>query len=332
MEKKIRVAIVGASGLVGRKVLEILAEKKLMIDEYVLFASSRSAGKTAEFLGQGYTIEELKEDSFDSGFDYAIFSAGGTTSLRFAPIAAKKGCVVIDNSSAFRMDENVPLIVPEVNKEEIKNNQGIIANPNCTTIPATVVLKPLDDKYHIKRIVYSTYQAVSGAGQGGIGDLENGMAGKDPEKFIHPIYNNCLPHIDDFLPNGYTKEEVKMVNETRKILGRPDLKVTSTNVRVPVLNCHSGTINVEFKHDFDLEEVRTILSSSLGIIVEDDFENNIYPLALSADGKDEVFVGRLRRDESVDYGLNMWVVCDNIRKGAATNAIQILEELLKDNN
>ena len=330
MEKKIRVAIVGASGLVGRKVLEILAEKNLPIDEYVLFASARSAGKTMEFSGKNYILQELKDDSFDSGFNYAIFSAGSKTSEHFAPLAVKAGCLVIDNSSAFRMKENVPLIVPEVNKEEIKNNQGIIANPNCTTIPATVVLKPLDDRNHIKRIVFSTYQAASGAGQKGIDDLMNGMLAQAPIKFPHPLYNNCLPHIDDFLPDGYTKEEIKMIEETRKILKRPDLRITSTNIRVPVLNCHSETINVEFERDFDLAEVKTLLQESPGIIIQDDSENYVYPMPLSADDKDEVFVGRLRRDTSVDYGLNMWIVSDNVRKGAATNAIQILEELLKE--
>jgi len=241
---------------------------------------------------------------------------------------------VVDNSSAFRMDPNVPLVVPEVNPSDILLNHGIIANPNCSTIQAVVPLKPLDDKYKIKRIIYSTYQAVSGAGQKGVIDLEQGILGNPPEKFPHPIFNNCLPHIDVFLEDGYTKEEVKMINETRKILGRPELKITATTVRVPVLNSHSESINVEFENNFDLDELKTLLKNSSGIIFQDDISNNIYPLALSSSGHDEVFVGRIRRDDSVPYGINMWVVADNIRKGAATNAIQIVEKLieLKENN
>lgn len=294
--KQFRLAIVGATGVVGRTVLKVLEEKNLPISKYVLFASKRSSGSKLNFMGKDYEVQELKETSFDEGFDFAIFSAGGDTAKKFAPIAASKGCIVIDNSSAFRMDENVPLIVPEVNSEEIKNHNGIIANPNCSTIQAVVALKPLDEKYNIKRIVYSTYQAVSGAGLKGIEDLENGIysfRNKQDytlQKFPYPIFNNCLPHIDVFLENGYTKEEEKMINETRKILKKPDLKITATTVRVPVLNSHSESINIEFEKDFDLKDLIDTLKHSPGIIVQDDITNNIYPLATNATNHDEVFV------------------------------------------
>lgn len=252
----------------------------------------------------------------------------GETSKKYAPIAASKGCIVVDNSSAFRMDKDVPLVVPEVNSNEIFKNKGIIANPNCSTIQAVVALKPLDDKYTIKRIVYSTYQAVSGAGKQGIEDLKNGMQNIAPKKFPYPIYNNCLPHIDVFLDNGYTKEEEKMINETRKILNKPDLKITATTVRVPVFNCHSESINIEFEKEFELDDVMNILKSSPGVVVLDDVKNSIYPIAEKADGNDEVFVGRIRRDFSIKNGLNIWVVADNVRKGAASNAVQIVEKLI----
>lgn len=327
--KKYKLALVGSTGLVGRTACKVLEEKKLPISEYVFFASSKSAGSTIKFLGKEYIVRELKKDSFDEGFNFAIFSAGGETSKIFSPIAVSKGCIVVDNSSAFRMDNDVPLVVPEVNPEDIKWNNGIIANPNCSTIQAVVPLKPLDDKYTIKRIVYSTYQAVSGAGQKGVNDLQNGLHGALPQKFPHPIVNNCLPHIDVFEDNGYTKEEMKMINETRKILNKPNLKITATTVRVPVLNSHSESINIEFENDFNLNDVRTLLQHSPGIILEDDPTNNIYPLATHADGHDEVFVGRIRRDYSVKFGLNLWVVADNIRKGAASNAIQIVEKLIE---
>ena len=341
--KKCRLAIVGATGLVGRTVLKVLEEKKLLIDQYVLFASSKSAGKILKFMDKDYQVQELNENSFDSGFDYAIFSAGGSTSKKYAPIAASKGCIVVDNSSAFRMDEDVPLVVPEVNPEEIKNNHGIIANPNCSTIQAVVTLKPLDDAYGIKRIIYSTYQAVSGAGRNGVLDLENGIkdyineanSNYELQKFDYPIFSNCLPHIDVFLENGYTKEEEKMINETRKILKKPDLKITATTVRVPVFNSHSESINVEFEKelgkDFELEDVIKTLSSAPGIILQDNLyaEKPIYPLAINSSGHDEVFVGRVRKDYSIKSGINLWVVADNIRKGAATNAVQIVELLLK---
>lgn len=326
--RKYKLAIVGATGLVGRTVLEVLAEKNLPISEYGLFASAKSAGQKVLFLDKEYEIQELKENSFDQKFDFAIFSAGSEISKKFAPIATSKNCIVIDNSSAFRMKDTVPLVVPEVNPENIKLNKGIIANPNCSTIQAVVALKPLNDKYKIKRIVYSTYQAVSGAGKKGIDDLNNTLKGLPNSKFPYPIANNCLPHIDAFEGNGYTKEEIKMINETRKILGNPNLKITATTVRVPVINSHSESINVEFENDFDINELKEVLKNSPGIILQDDIANNIYPLARNVSGHDKVFVGRIRRDFSIPFGINMWVVADNIRKGAATNAIQILEHLI----
>lgn len=329
--KKYKLALVGATGLVGRKALQILEEYNLPISEYAFFCSSRSAGTKIEFMGKEYITRELTESSFDEGFDFAIFSAGGDTSKKFSPIAASKGCIVVDNSSAFRMDPNVPLVVPEVNIEDAYKNNGIIANPNCSTIQAVVPLKPLDDKYKIKRIVYSTYQAVSGAGKSGVDDFNNTSKGLEPKKFPHPIYNNCLPHIDVFLDNGYTKEEMKMINETRKILHRPDLKVTATTVRVPVLNSHSESINIEFENKFDIKDIPTLLSNYPGITVQDNPASNLYPLATNASEHDDVYVGRIRRDESVENGLNLWVVADNIRKGAASNAVQIVQKLIEHN-
>ena len=326
--KEYRLALVGATGLVGRTALKVLEEKNLPISEYAFFASERSAGNVIELLGKEYIVKKLDEHSFDSNFDFAIFSAGGDVSKHFAPIAAAHGTIVIDNSSTFRMDPEVPLVVPEVNSEDIESNSKIIANPNCSTIQAVVALKPLDDKYRIKRIVYSTYQAVSGAGQKGVYDLQDTMHGLEPKKFPHPIANNCLPHIDVFTDNGYTKEEIKMINETRKILHRPDLKITATCVRVPVMNSHSESINVEFENDFDLEELKEVLKNSPGIILQDDPSQNIYPLATQATGTDEVYIGRIRRDDSVPFGVNLWVVSDNARKGAASNAIQIMEKII----
>ena len=327
--KEYKFALVGATGLVGETARTVLAEKKLPISEYVFFASEKSAGKKITFLDKEYEVQLLTENSFDQGFDFAIFCAGGNVSKKYAPIAASKGVIVIDNSSTFRMDEDVPLVVPEVNPEDITWNKGIIANPNCSTIQAVVALKPLDVKYKIKRIVYSTYQAVSGAGHKGVMDLENTLKGLPCSKFPHPIANNCLPHIDVFMDNGYTKEEMKMVNETRKILHNDKIKITATTVRVPVINSHSESINVEFEKAFDLDELRELLRNSPGIIVEDDVENNVYPLATEASGKDDVFVGRIRRDFSVDSGINIWVVSDNVRKGAASNAVQIMEKMME---
>ena len=321
--------------------IEVLQEKKLPIDEYVFFASKRSAGKTVKFCDDIYVVQELTEESLKNNFDFALFSAGGDASLKYAPIASEYGCVVIDNSSAFRMDINVPLVVPEVNPEDLNWNKGIVANPNCSTIQAVCALKPLDDAFKIKRIVYSTYQAVSGAGSKGIHDLENGLTNYCSEKglektslnyklekFPYPIFNNCLPHIDKFLDNGYTKEEEKMINETRKILNKPDLAITATTVRVPVFNSHCESINVEFESEFELDKVFDILRNAPGIIVQDDPASEIYAIPTNVSGHDEVFVSRIRRDFSVKNGLNIWVVADNIRKGAASNAVQILENLI----
>lgn len=319
--KNIKLAIVGATGLVGQTILKVLEEKHLPISQYTFFASSRSCGKKLNFLGKEYIVQELTSTSFDEGFDYAIFSAGGDVAKKFAPIAAQKGCIVIDNSSYFRMDATVPLIVPEVNPEEIAHHHGIIANPNCSTIQAVVALKPLDTAFGIKRIVYSTYQAVSGGGYRGVMDLENGIedyvrnknnnqqnllngnlslcsshnSSATPfnyslEKFAYPIFNNCLPHIDVFLENGYTKEEEKMINETRKILKRPQLSITATAVRVPVFTGHSEAINVEFEKDFELENLKQILKGAPGIILKDDLENEIYPTTLDVTNENCTFV------------------------------------------
>lgn len=323
------IAIVGASGLVGGTFLKILEERDLPIKNLYLFASARSAGKEIIFKGKTLIIEELTENSFDREIDIALFSAGGDISKKFAPIASKKGVIVVDNSSAWRMDESVPLVVPEVNPEEISKNNGIIANPNCSTIQSVVPLKIIDDLYGIKRVVYSTYQAVSGSGIKGIEDLQRGLKGEKAKTYPHQIVNNCLPHIDSFLENGYTKEEEKMINETRKILNKKNLPITATCVRVPVLNGHSISINVELEKEVDLEELKAKFRKAKGVVLEDDIKNNIYPLANEVSGTDEVYVGRLRKDFSIENGLNLWVVADNIRKGAATNAVQIAEILMK---
>ncbi len=327
----INLAIVGATGNVGRTFLQVLDEMNVPFDSIKMFTSKRSAGNTLQFKGKDYTCIELNESSFDGAskddINIALFSAGSDAAKIYAPIAAKNNYLVIDNSSCWRMDENVPLVVPEVNKEDIFKHKGIIANPNCSTIQAVVALKPLHDAYNIKRIVYSTYQAVSGAAREGIEDLLEGYKGAPPKKFPHPIVGNCIPHIDVFLDNGYTKEEMKMVKETNKIM-HSDIKITATTVRVPVLNGHSESINVEFEKQFDLAELKEILAKAPGIIIQDDPTKNVYPTALQCDGKNEVFVGRIRRDESVDSGVNLWVVADNVRKGAATNAVQIAIEYI----
>lgn len=328
--KKYNVAIVGATGLVGQTFLQVLEERKFPIKNLYLMASQRSAGKTISYSGKNIIVEELNESSFDKEIDFALFSAGGEISKKFSPIAVSKGVVVIDNSSAFRMVEGVPLIVPEVNPEEVFNHNGIIANPNCSTIQSVVPLKVLDQRYKIRRIVYSTYQAVSGSGFAGIKDLENGLKGKAPENYPHPIAGNCLPHIDVFLENGNTKEEQKMIDETKKILSK-DVRVTATCVRVPVLHSHSVSMNIEFEKGFDLEQIKKELASVRGLVVQDNVKENVYPMAINSKGKDEVFVGRVRRDESVENGVNLWVVADNIRKGAATNTVQIAELLVAGN-
>lgn len=327
--RKYNLAIVGVTGMVGQKFLEVLEEKQLPIENYYMFASARSAGKVINFMGKDHVVEELTPTCFDGkDIDIALFSAGASVSKTYAPIAVDKGIVVVDNSSAWRMEPDVPLVVPEVNPEEILNHKGIIANPNCSTIQAVVALKPLYDRYGIKRIVYSTYQAVSGAGVAGYNDLENGIKGEAPQKFPHPIFSNCIPHIDSFLDNGYTKEEMKMIEETKKILKDNSLRITATTVRVPVFNGHSESINVELKKEFDLDELKNLLANAPGVEVIDDPTNNQYPMPINSNGKDQVFVGRIRRDESVDNGVNLWVVADNIRKGAATNTVQIAEKLV----
>ena len=323
--KKYNVAVVGATGLVGRKMVEILEERKFPVENFYPMSSKKSAGSELEFNGKKYIVEELKEDSFDKAIDFALFAAGGSVSEKFAPIAAKKGVKVIDNSSHFRMDKDVPLIVPEINPEDIGMGYGIFANPNCSTIQSVLPLKPLQDKFGIKRVIYSSYQSVSGSGIKGLKDLENGTT----EKYPYQIQFNVLPHIDDFLENGYTKEEMKMVNETKKILHDDSIKVTATTVRVPVRYAHSVSINVELARPFELEEVFEAFKNYPGIILEDDVKNNIYPMPINAEGKDEVFVGRIRKDISVENGLAFWCVSDNIRKGAALNAVQIAELLIK---
>lgn len=325
----IKCAIVGATGLVGQKFLEILEEKKLPIDEYVLFASEHSEGKKIFFLNKEYTIRKLDEHSFDENFNYALFSAGGTISKKYAKIASEHNTIVIDNSSTFRMNDDVPLIIPEVNFEDIKKyKSNIIANPNCSTIQAVVAISPIHKKYNIKRIIYSTYQAVSGAGQKGIDDYYNTSNNKKTSKFPYPIYNNCLPQIDSFLENGYTKEEEKMINETNKILNS-NIAITSTCVRVPVINCHGESINIETENEFDINDIKRLLANSPSIALLDEPERLIYPINTFVNNKDHVFIGRVRRDFSIKNGLNMWVVADNVRKGAATNAVQILEKLIK---
>lgn len=324
------VAVVGATGMVGRKFIEVLEERNFPIDKIYFFASGRSAGEILKFKDQDVVVEELKEENIKTKkIHFALFSAGGDVSKAFAPVFVKYGATVIDNSSAWRMDPEVPLVVPEVNPEDIKWNKGIIANPNCSTIQAVVALKPLYDKYGIKRIIYSTYQAVSGAGLKGFADLEEGYKGVAPKKFNYPIAGNLLPHIDVFQENGYTKEEMKMIEETRKILHDDKLKITATTVRVPVFYGHSESINVELGKEFDLKEVFDLFDHAPGVILKDDVENLVYPMPIDAAGHDEVFVGRIRRDFSADNGLNLWVVADNIRKGAASNAVQIAECMIE---
>ena len=331
--KKFNVAVVGATGMVGGKFLEVLTERQLPVDNYYLFASAKSAGKKIDFMGKEHTVIELTKEnviSLKGKVDFALFSAGGGVSKEFAPVFVEAGAIVVDNSSQWRMYDDVPLVVPEVNPEDVKWNHGIIANPNCSTIQAVVALKPLYDKFGIKRIVYSTYQAVSGAGVAGYNDLKDGINGVAPKKFPRPIAYNMLPHIDVFMEDGYTKEEWKMIVETRKILHNQSLRVTATTVRVPVFYGHSESINVEFCKKCEKQDVVNALENFPGIIVMDDVKNNVYPTPLDAENHDEVFVGRIRMDESVDSGANLWVVADNIRKGAATNAVQIVELLIKN--
>ena len=327
--KKYNVAVVGATGLVGQTFLKVLKERNFPVEKLYLYASARSAGKIVNFDGKDYTVIELKEENIKDDIDIALFSAGGSISKEYAPKFKAKGAIVIDNSSAWRMEKDIPLVVPEANPEALDGHNGIIANPNCSTIQVMPVLKVLADKYGLKRVVYSTYQAVAGSGQKGINDLEANLKGEPSTNYPHQIAFNLLPHIDSFLDNGYTKEEIKMVEETRKILGLPDLRVTATCVRVPVKMGHAVSVNVELEKPFELEDVFKAFEEKEGVIVQDDVSKNVYPMPIVAEDTDEVYVGRIRRDESVDNGLNLWVVADNIRKGAATNTIQIAETLIK---
>ena len=332
--KEFNVAVVGATGAVGNEMIETLQQRKFPVKNLKLLASERSLGVTLSYKGQDVPVEVLKEDSF-KGVQIGLFSAGGSISQKFAPIAAEDGCVVIDNTSAFRMEPGIPLVVPEVNAHAIKDykKRGIIANPNCSTIQMVVVLKPLHDAARIKRVVVSTYQAVSGTGKKAIYELETQvralLCNEEVEKKVYPhqIAFNCLPHIDVFLENGYTKEEMKMVDETKKIMEDQTIQVTATTVRVPVFFGHSESVNVEFERELTPEAARKLLAKAPGVKVADDPKKNIYPLAIYAAGKDDTFVGRIRKDESIKYGLNLWVVADNIRKGAALNAVQIAEIL-----
>jgi aspartate-semialdehyde dehydrogenase len=333
MSKQPNVAIMGATGAVGEELRKILEQRDFPLSSLKLLASSRSAGKQLEFRGEKISVEELKPESFE-GVDIVLASAGATISKQFAPEAVKRGAVVVDNTSAFRMEANVPLVVPEVNPHAIERHEGIIANPNCSTIQMVVVLKPLHDVAKIKRVVVSTYQAVSGTGLNAIAEMrEQSRAllegGEYPPKvYPHQIAFNALPHIDVFLDNDYTKEEIKMVNETKKIMEDDSIKITATTVRVPVYRGHSESVNIEFASELTAGQAREILSGAPGVKVVDDPSKNLYPLATDCEGKDETFVGRIRADETIPHGLNMWVVSDNLRKGAALNTIQIAERLI----
>lgn len=332
MDKKYKVAVVGATGAVGREMLKTLHDRKFPVSEVIALASERSAGSTVPFGDEELKVGLLKEDSF-AGLDLALFSAGGSVSAKFAPHAAHAGCVVVDNSSNWRMDPRCPLVVPEVNADALARQEGIIANPNCSTIQMVVVLKPIMDAVGIKRVVVSTYQAVSGTGQKGIEELERQVRdlfnGRETENRVYPhqIAFNILPHIDVFLENEYTKEEMKMVNETMKILDNPEIRVTATCVRVPVFYSHSEAVNIETIKKLSPRDCRALLAQAPGVKVLDNPSENIYPLAIDATGEDDTYVGRIREDESIENGLNMWIVADNIRKGAALNAVQIAEAL-----
>jgi aspartate-semialdehyde dehydrogenase len=324
-----KVAVVGATGLVGTVMLKVLEERKFSVTQLIPVASEKSVGKENRFNGRDHSIVSMK-DAISMKPEIALFSAGGSTSLEWAPKFAAVGTTVIDNSSAWRMDKNIKLVVPEINGHLLNDHDKIIANPNCSTIQMVMALAPLHKNYKIKRVVVSTYQSVTGTGAKALQQLEDESSGKSADKvYHHPIYRNVIPHCDVFTDNGYTKEEMKMVNETRKILGDNSIRVTATTVRVPVKGGHSEAVNVEMEKDFDLDEVKRLLSMSPGIVLLDDPGLNIYPMPLFAEGKDDVFVGRLRRDDSQPNSLNMWIVADNLRKGAATNAVQIAEYLVR---
>ena len=325
-----KVAVVGATGLVGSQMLKVLAERNFPLTELLPVASERSIGKEITYQDKTYKVVSM-DDAIAARPDIAIFSAGGSTSLEYAPKFAEVGTTVVDNSSAWRMNPNHKLVVPEINAKVLTEDDKVIANPNCSTIQMVVALAPLHQKYTVKRIVVSTYQSVTGTGKAAVDQMMNERAGKKtPPVYPHPIDMNVLPHIDVFQDNGYTKEEMKMVNETKKIFGDDTIRVTATAVRIPTIGGHSESVNVEFAEEFDLAEVRQLLSEAPGVIVEDDVQNNVYPMPINAHNKDEVFVGRLRRDETQPKTLNMWIVSDNLRKGAATNAVQIAEYLVEN--
>lgn len=328
------VAVVGATGAVGNEMISILEERNFPVNNLRLFASERSIGKTLKFRGKDIAVEVLKEDVFQD-IDIALFSAGAERSRKFAPIAVSNNCVVIDNSSAWRQDPEVPLVVPEINSHELKNHKGIIANPNCSTIQMVVVLKPIHDAAKIKRVVVSTYQSVSGTGAKAMDELHQqsidilNFQDVEPKVYPHQIAFNCLPHIDVFFDDGYTKEEMKMVFETEKIMGDSSIKVTATTVRVPVFRGHAESLNIETEKKVTANEARAVLASAPGVVVTDAPAKNVYPLQAYAAGKDDVYVGRIREDNTIENGLNMWIVSDNLRKGAALNAVQIAEALTK---
>lgn len=325
------IAVVGASGLVGRKILEVIQERNFEVGKVVAVASDASAGKELNIKGKTFKLHKLEPHIFKN-LEFAFFSAGASISREWAPQAAADGAIVIDNSSAFRMQEDVPLIVPEVNRQDMFKNKGIIANPNCSTIQLVAVLKPLDTAFKIKRVVVSTYQSVSGAGNKGISALESELKGFDSSTaspFAHKIAYNALPHIDVFFDDNYTREELKMINESRKILDKKDLAITATCVRIPTLTGHGESVNIEFDKKVTPQEVKEVLSAAKGVKVIDDPANNQYPMPVTAADKDDVFAGRIRTDSSVKHGINLWIVADNVRKGAATNAVQIAEEYIK---
>lgn len=322
-----KLAVVGATGLVGTKMLETLDRKEIPFNELVLFSSARSAGQKIEFKGKTYTVQELTDEAASEHFDYVLMSAGGGTSEHFAQLFEQAGAIVIDNSSQWRMTEDVDLVVPEVNEPHF--TRGIIANPNCSTIQSVVPLKVLQDAFGLSRVAYTTYQAVSGSGVKGKRDLSEGANGKAPEAYPHPIYNNVLPHIDVFLENGYTKEEQKMIDETRKILNDKDLKVTATCVRVPVQDSHSVEMDVTLKQDTTVEAIQELFDKDDRVVLVDNPAKNEYPLAIHSTGKDDVFVGRIRRDDTLDNTFHVWCTSDNLLKGAALNAVQVLEQVLK---
>lgn len=329
-----KIAVVGATGLVGGVMLEVLAELGLAYDELLLVASERSVGKEMSFEGKTYSVIGM-QDAVDRRPDLALFSAGGATSKAWAPKFAEVGCIVIDNSSAWRMETDVPLVVPEVNADAIQPTDKIIANPNCSTIQLVTALRPLHQRYGIDRLVISTYQSYTGTGKSAVDQYQAELKGEavdyETTPYPHPIFANCLPHCDVFLENDYTKEEMKLVHETRKILGDQSIGITATAVRVPVNGGHSEAVNIQFSQDYDIAEVKKLLSEAEGVTVLDDVGSNTYPMPLYAKDKNDVFVGRIRRDESIANGLNLWIVSDNLRKGAATNAVQIAQYLIQEN-